>query len=407
ALNSLLVFVFAKKLLEPLNPPLPVTLISIVSGLLFLFLPVHVEPVTWYSAQMELFASFFGISSVILYLDFVGQKLPMKLWLSLSAFAIALGFKESAVPVAFIVLMLSLFFHYPGKQQRSFLSAREVLLCIPYFVLLLAFITVRGIILHSLIAGYGSAIHLRFDPNSLATGFTKTVVATYGATLPNDGLRIADRWKWAVPTLFFVSFGFLAIRRKVLPPANLLLFLLIAFILASLMTLNLELRLDDFQGTRFTYQPSIYLSILFPAMMFTVFRRKYAIFLPLMLLPFYAVSIQKLNRNWYNAGEIARTATEEIVAPNGKTIVFLNLPDSLYGAYVYRNCINRSLHLFRAIDSDIYIASRVYLSDFPLKISLSSDNQNKITLSDGSQLEKVHEAADYYLFSEGRFHKFK
>jgi hypothetical protein len=81
ALNSFLVFLLASGLLDGLNLDRRAQkTISISAAALFLLHPSHTEAVTWISGRADLFATFFGLSSVV---SFIGgsthgrKPLPM------------------------------------------------------------------------------------------------------------------------------------------------------------------------------------------------------------------------------------------------------------------------------------------------------------------------------------------
>jgi len=91
-INSFLVFLFLKRLTDKKR-------FSLISGLLFLVLPIHVEAVTSIVGRAELLSFFFGILTLILWLD-------SKYFLSAVVLLFALLSKESAVailPIAFLL----------------------------------------------------------------------------------------------------------------------------------------------------------------------------------------------------------------------------------------------------------------------------------------------------------------
>jgi tetratricopeptide (TPR) repeat protein len=165
-LNTLLVFIFIKKLLSLLfEASKKHTLIPFITALLFGIHTIQVESVAWMSEQKNVLYTFFFLASLIIYLNYLSSKLYRTLTLSLVLFTMSLLAKGMAVPLSACIICID---YYAG---RNLLSKKVIWEKVPYLALSLIFgaITIKA--QHT-----GGAID---DENTLSL-FNQIAVAGYG-----------------------------------------------------------------------------------------------------------------------------------------------------------------------------------------------------------------------------------
>lgn len=114
--------------------------LGLVAGTLFAVHPVHIEPVAFISARVDLMAGFFLLAAVLLYLDGRGRPRAGARWRVASAgcFATALLFKEMAVTLPLVLLFLppARGAGVPAGESLPLRARREVARLAPHLVVL-------------------------------------------------------------------------------------------------------------------------------------------------------------------------------------------------------------------------------------------------------------------------------
>lgn len=133
--NVLLVFVLMGRLMSFVsgdNSSLTQTLVPFVTALLFAVHPMRVEAVVWATERKELLYSFFGLASLLLYIQFIQAKTVKWLFyiLSISMFILACLSKGLAVS-----LSLTLFLIDYLKMRK--LNLKTILEKVPFLVIAL------------------------------------------------------------------------------------------------------------------------------------------------------------------------------------------------------------------------------------------------------------------------------
>ncbi len=106
--NSFLVFLFLKKFTKGLR-------LSLIAALLFLVLPIHVEAVTSIVGRAELLSFFFGVSTLLLWLN-------SKYFFSAITLFLAFLSKETAIAVPAIVLLFNLSYRKSWKWTYYYIG---------------------------------------------------------------------------------------------------------------------------------------------------------------------------------------------------------------------------------------------------------------------------------------------
>lgn len=142
ALNTALVFLTCVKVIRlirgesafPMSAVIPTAL---VTALLFGLHPIHVESVAWATERKDVLYSFFYLSGILLYLDYVSSRLKnkLKLYGCLGLYLLALMSKPMAVtlPLAFLILDYWPLDRFPSERLKPLVEK------IPFFILALVF----------------------------------------------------------------------------------------------------------------------------------------------------------------------------------------------------------------------------------------------------------------------------
>jgi len=125
-LNSLLVFWMIFMLSNKVS-------ISLIVGLLFGIHPLHVESVAWISERKDVLSSFFFLGTIICYLYYL-KNIQTKKWLYLSLilFVLSLLSKAMAIPLPFLLILIDYLFY----KKIDWNSLKEK---IPFFVIAIIF----------------------------------------------------------------------------------------------------------------------------------------------------------------------------------------------------------------------------------------------------------------------------
>jgi protein O-mannosyl-transferase len=362
ALNSYLVYRLALRFLH--HQRLSETekrVVCLAAGLLFLLHPSHTEAVSWISGRPDLLSTFFCLTALLAYLHYRKTRGRFTLLLSLSAFALALLAKESAVSLPLLVLGAGLLLPSMAGNRKA--ALRETVQAgALFFAVLFCFVLIRRAVLGAWLGGYGASQHLNFSPGWIRDRFLQATLRSLLPVLPQELshilLKPLKSTVFILGALACMAFLMLLLkrRRRLYDRAGrcqqnrFLLLLALMFILSLLPVINLRMSPFDTQGERFIYWPSAFISILFPDAAFVLLRSlKIWLALMLCLLVFYSVSLYRTNRAWSEASALSRSILEELASPesSGKSLLVINVPDNLAGVPVFHNGLEEALRLFQ------------------------------------------------------------
>ena len=315
------------------------------AGLLFAAMPCHAEPLAWIACRGDLLAALLGLVSLALALHLRGAPGYRGRLLSLLCFGGALLSKESAVTLPLVLLALEL--ARRGRCRAPW--SRALVRCLPHLGLLVAYAAARQIVIGTLVGGYGAAVHLDLAPRRVLTNLVLFPLRTL---LPPVGLR------WAVAALVVLCaavalYLWRRARRNAGDddprPQIPVVASGIAFLLSVVPVLNLRLDPHTTEGERLLYLPSALAALCLALLLARVVRRRWLLpVLATVLLP-GAVLLHHSTGKWLEAGQIAHGMTRQLLLlrpPSGAgRLVLLNVPESLRGAYIFRNGLPAALEL--------------------------------------------------------------
>lgn len=453
ALNAFLVFLLTRALLragrlkaeEGPQRRRP-SRVAFVAGLVFLLHPSHTEAVTWVSGRSDLLAAFFCLLSVLAYVSHARDEKPRALALSLASFALALLSKESAAclpPAVFVVAT------YLGEgQSRAGRLKKGLMRAAPFVAVLGVYVAARAFVLGALVGGYGAAQHLNFTHSVVASQLLRFSLR---AVLPACVLRGLPFLESRALSPVLIALGAVVViftaallRRGTTRAAlsararrhTFLWLMVLLFLCALLPVIALRINVFDTQGERFLYLPTaFYASGVAYLFAWTPGRlaRLRAAALGCVLV-FYAAALWVTNRTWADASLLSQSIAGELAAQSTRdSVLLLNAPDNLRGAYVYRNGLERALlssrhaKTIRRAHVVAWAGLRTRLERFELSGESGSyllrpaDSATKFERAGATpgcarevsvsvdvlriRLEECAEVFDVFYFSEGKIHR--
>lgn len=313
---------------------------SCLAGLLFLVLATHTEPVSWISCRGDLLAAFFSLLSVLGYVLYLQRRRLGFLGASLVSFAVALMAKESALAVLPIVVIFGLFL-VPDQSSKL----RRIA---PHAAVTLGYVILRSLLVSGVVGGYGAGVHLRLNAEvvgKLFVYFPSRVLIPGLGTIDVGGLVVpANVIVFGAGVVAIIAASARGRQRRLTRTV----FVMAAASLAALLPVfNLSVSTWNSEGTRFLYLPSAFFVITLVVALGRVLHGRTLAVVGTALVVLSAGGTYYLNENWRTAGQLAHEIVEDVCrAPEGRRVVVINVPDSVRGAYVFRNGIGSAAALF-------------------------------------------------------------
>lgn len=342
------------------------------AGLLFLCHPSHVEAVAWVSCRGDLQAALFGLACLACHGKWVasgGLKGGDLFWrvASTVALALALGSKEAVVTLPFAILTLEWVARggRSGSRKRKGRLIGALRAAGPFLVLLPAYLGVRAWVLGSWVGGYGTKIHLQADPirllDTLFIDFSRSLIPMVsGEQLPEGvvAVLLGSVVTWLLWRRVGEAGEFGGWPGAALPGLCLLL-----FSVAALPALSMRISEDTTSAERLLYLPSAF-SMIFAAVFLQLAvstpSRRWML-LATICIPF-TVQTALAMEPWRQAGKAATTVLESLLVSESEGNTYLlGVPDSIRGAYVFRNGLGSALRLAGKEGGDKILVHRVML----------------------------------------------
>lgn len=325
-----------------------VTIFSILSAFIFIILPSHVEAVTWIAARSDVIATSFGLAAFCCYLKY--KETGDRRWFLFSYLLFLLGLlsKESVLVYPGFLFLYEIYDHLNQKK------AANKIYKIFYFPLIYAvaffpYFKLRYWGLKQFIGGYGSDVHMNFDFAIILRGLYSSI----RIFIPPLNPVYAGIWPLSFSVFLAVILIFTIVcfwKRGIYNSiAKLVILLLGLFFVSLLPVINIPVSLWTTEGERLLYLPSVFLvilSVFVLGFLLSRFRLITAIvFITLSL--FFSYQLYASNQKWIAAGQISKQVLESIDRElEGDGMFLINIPDSLNGAYIYRNSLYPATQLF-------------------------------------------------------------
>ncbi|MFA6296325.1 MAG: glycosyltransferase family 39 protein [Patescibacteria group bacterium] len=360
-LSALLIYAIVKKISKN-------SLMSFFASLIFIVIPNHFETTIWIAGRTDLLACFFYLLTIYLFIQFIFKEKYS--WLILSYLAAIPTFfsKEISMTLPFTIALIYLVYL---RKESKFSFKKIFLLWLPYIALLIIYLVIRKQIVGSWIGGYrlfGEVSSTSFSPKAIllpfyfvkylfnfdylasfipkfATNFSANLVAISGiaifsitAFLLNlKNLKNLKFWKNIV-FLIFITYFVSIPNFSILP--------------------SLKLNL---MNTRVLYIASIPIAILISYLIFSTLPmggvgKKLRIIFASLICIIFSIGFFFNYMPWHKAQAKSKIILDSIqqlhpefsqivYATYDKELFFKNLPDNIYGAFVYRNGFPEALRI--------------------------------------------------------------
>lgn len=340
--NSLLVARFAIEVPGGTTPDLRFR--SFASGLIFLVLGCHAEPVSWISCRGDLLVTFWGLLMLIFYCQALRTKRRAFWFASLFCFSFALLSKESSFALP-VIAALCLVFAGRTAEKNGTRANSVVWGAGAHLLLLGVYFVYRKWMLGGFIGGYGSHGHLRINANLIAQSMGHFLWRAFLPPLPGSVVNALPELQGGLALLFLATLtmgiAFLAGWHRGTGP---LLFCSLAFFAALLPVFNVRIYLESVEGERYLYLASVFLALALGYSIARVRRSSTRRFALAAVVLFQASVLLCGVRCWSGAAAIARTIVSGIQTQyDGGKVLLLNKPDAYGGALVFRTGLPEAL----------------------------------------------------------------
>jgi hypothetical protein len=317
-------------------------------GAIFAVFPLHMEAVGWVAAQWDIWATLFGIVSMLLFASWWRDRNGLLPYLgALAAFTLGVFTKESLLTFLPLILISALLARRP-QQSRDW--ARLAVAMVPFAAALLLNVVIRFLVLGRL----GGYVETRQDLGNFVWEFfashLRVLLApvaelTYSGPAP----QVVGAMVSAALLVGLAAFG----RARL----GLVLLALVWVVLTIVPVLNLVPSAPDLQQNRLLYLPAAGYALLTGTLLYEAIKaagrfRSIALALAGALL-FAGVATAWLQlRTWHVATDITRDLRDELrgvlpAAPVDRpaTLLVENTPDNFRGAYIFRVGLGEMLSL--------------------------------------------------------------
>ncbi len=326
----------------------PVKMMPMLAALFFIIVPSHVEAVTWISARSDLVATCFCLGSFSTYLSYKNNQNKSLLIGSYILFLFALLSKESVIIYPGIIFAYEVY-HYFTASQSTHTIKDIIYLPFIYTSLFPIYLILRYLGLGQLIGGYGTGVHLTLNSAIILRGLASSL----RTLIPPISDSESSDWQLLflvfIVTLLLLIIKFSGGNVFYNSLSKLLLFLIAAFFISLLPILNLVVSVQDNQGERFLYFPSVFMMMILTLVLSTILWQYRFILLMAIaaLVLFWSHCLYVSNKNWEIASTISQQIVNDINAIAQTHSLFItNIPDHFNGAYIYRNGLYPATQLF-------------------------------------------------------------
>lgn len=302
--------------------------LGLLSAIFFTIYPFHNEAIVWAVGRASLLAAFFALISLTAV--FSNLQLYAKIILANIFFFIGLLAYESIFPLPAIVLIL---LYKKGKPLKSYLPW-----LISYSVTFVIHLACRVIFSNSVFGNYqkdGLELHL----TDYLVNFFKAFSRLWIMPINNGYLFIICFGGLLLSVLPLIYFLKKYQRGNVSLYTGLLQFficILISLVIPSIFSVSIKTS----EGDRLLFFPSLFVVIILALLMMSLKAKSILFYAKLLFITaYFSVNLVMNNSNWNHASGIIIQTLAQVneLAKESKKTEIINLPDSYYGAYIFRN----------------------------------------------------------------------
>jgi hypothetical protein len=366
-LNAFLLFNFAKSFLKHASGNK--NSFAWISTILFLTYPFHNESVVWLTGRLSSIACFFSL----LTLNIVASNLKnnLKIFFSILCYIAGLLAYESILFLPFMVLVLQWNKTSGWRKYGSYFLGG-------------VFISGLYLVFHYYISGslYGNYGERMVDREGIIR-YAEMALKTLGRVMlpPSEKSRIMVLVFACLILLLLIIHVLIFSRKSMDQPAfEQLLKLEISFFLSMVIPMLFGISTRTSEGDRLLYFPSVFYCMIIGYLVVNyVPALKLKLMILTMICSIYVYFLFQNNKRWEKASRLSAQILSIARDTKGKKVIFINLPDELDGAFVFRNGFKKAL-LLNNID-----ISKVEVSNYLTRLKyLESGEEIAVIHSDSS-----------------------
>lgn len=330
---------------------------AILSSAFFISYPFHNEAVVWMLGRGSGMACLFALSGILCY--YYLRTVNLKIWACCLCYFISMSAFESTMIFPLIMLLLLIYEKQNHITRRNWMFAFACTFCVHLIL--------RYWLSGSILGSYGN--------DFFHSGFKRYIVniAKTGGRLilpPSDNSVLL--------TLVFVLLIFISaiyVKKHFYHIIQKKTWRSIAMISAMLLVstavpIVAGVSTNTSESDRFLYFPSVFACMIWANLIVFYIRRPFIQrILVFSTIVYNLIFLELNNLNWRKASSVTSSIVEKIEggkrSPNQGRIFFLNIPDEIEGAYVFRLGFQDALKLYGA-DSNRFVAVN-YLSRNEMK----------------------------------------
>ncbi|OJY93245.1 MAG: hypothetical protein BGP13_16545 [Sphingobacteriales bacterium 40-81] len=307
-------------------------LLGWLSAFLFIIYPFHNEAIVWLTGRLSSIACFFALLCIYVWLG--NLRLFVKILLSIGFYFSGLLAYESILLLPLIILIF--IWDKPYSTKYVFLFSGISL------IVVIGYLLIRYYVSGNIYGGYGSRM--------TDVGFLGGIVKG-GKTFGRLFLPPSENSNYFVAAaailgiiMFFLNLGLFRIYsiRILTPYIKLVLVLITSLSIPVLFGISTRTGESD----RLLYFPSVFICMIFAVIIQLLIKSTKWRLISCSVLSIYFVTFLLLNnKNWEKASELSGKILEQAKASAYRNIVYINLPDEIEGAFVFRNGFNKAMIL--------------------------------------------------------------
>lgn len=319
------------------------TYLALFAGVLFLTSACHSEPISWASCQADLLAGSFGLLALWSYIRGRTAGSTSHLVAAVPLFACSLFSKESTVALPVMLLCYEVFgWRFKASAWRTRIG--DLARIAPYFLVVVLYIAMRYFVIGSALSGYVRLAGLRAQVERVMIGLASYPTRTYLPPLPTRAVAVSV---FGVLMLAVLAAMYIRWKRRQRSIPWTILLLAALYLISLLPVINLAISKTLTEGERLAYFPSAFGILLLAAVLdFIIERLRTVVAVGACLAVVSGLLLIRAESNWKDAAEITHGIRNSLeTMDGGGTLVILNLPDNLKGAFVFRNGFRDMLSL--------------------------------------------------------------
>ena len=345
-LNCYLLFIFCNHLAAN-QDRLKTIYFAILSSVFFICYPFHNEAIVWMLGRGANMACFFALSGLLSYYKIKNDSL--KILASCVFYFISLTAFESTMIFPLVMLLLLYFQNEPARVRKKWMLALGLTLGVH--------ILVRYWLSGSILGSYGD----EFFHSGFRLYILNIAKTTGRLMLPPSKnsfwLSAAFLLMVFIPGIYVVR-NFHRIRQDI--RWKTIAFLFAALCISCILPFVVGVSTQTSESDRMLYFPSVFVSMIGAfGIVFMVKRPRLQWILIFLVIAYNLVFLELNNMNWRKASTITMAILEKIREEKHRgepgRIFFLNIPNEVNGAYVFRLGFPDALQLY-GMDSTRFIA---------------------------------------------------